>query len=1604
MRSLADSFKSILLLFLLASMPTFAQQGTVLPLDQSLDFEHLTVRDGLSHNQTFNVLQDRQGFIWIATRFGLNKYDGNKFTVYTHDSSNSTGLNVNHVWHLYEDLDGKLWASTWGGGVNRFDPLTETFTHFRYDENVADSLSSDLVWSVYQDSRGTIWVATDDGFNKFDPETNRFKRYQHDLNNPESLSHNSVTFIQEDETGVLWLSTYGGGLNRFDPISEKFTHYHHVASNPNSLSNDLAWTVYIDSIGLIWVGTEGGLNRFDPATESFTHYQHRETSLTSLSHNTVSTIYQDSRGILWVGTLGGGLNRLNPEDSSFIHYSYQDNNSTSLASNTVWDISEDNTGTLWIATQSGLDKVDPLAVRFLLFQHNPQDSSSLSNNRVTALYHADDGNLWIGTNGGGLNQFNRDQNLFTPYQMNPNDPNSLSNNHVTTIQPGNDSTLWIGTRTGLNRFDPTTGRFTRYVYDSENPNSLPNDDINALATDKNGMLWIASFGGGLFLFDPVEQVFRRFRQNENLPTSWLTAVVITYDGLIWIGGAGGLSQFDPRSQSLINYSVEDNRLSNENVTTIYQDSQGTIWVGTEDGLNKYNAVTDTFVTYHTKDGLAGNLVAAILEEDNQGYLWISTNNGLSRFDPQAETFRNYDTEDGLQSNQFWVRAAAKSIDDELFFGGFHGFNAFFPNDLTYNPFIPPVVLTDFQLFNQPVVIGGESPLQKHINFADEIVLTHDQSVFTLEFAALNYRSSNKNQYAYIMEGFDKDWTFVGSTRRIATYTNLNPGSYTFRVKASNNDGVWNETGTAIKLTIIPAWWQTWWFYTLLVGLAFSIFGLIYQTKARQLHTERIMTEKLRKSEERFSKAFRSSPIPMVMAYAQTTEIIEVNDAWSQLVGYSPEEAVGHTAVELGITDQKIHQKLLDELSIKGTIHNFESTIKTRTNQQRYVLVSRESFEVSGELGILATIIDITEHKQANEMVRRERDFSEAIIDSLPGVFYLFDEANRFLRWNKNFTQVTGYTNTEMAERHPLDFFDGTDKELLAERIREVFTQGVSSVEADFVAKDGTRTPYYFTGIRVSLDNKVCLLGVGIDISERKQTEAALQASQTQLRLAIEAANVGLWDWDLKANTVYYSPEWKRQIGYAEDEITNDFNEWQSRIHPDDIEHILNTVNAYIQDPWPNYETEFRLRHKDGSYRWILARGSLFLDDKAQPYRMLGSHLDITERKQLQEKNKQLADQFYQAQKMESIGRLAGGIAHDFNNILVPIIGYTELGMRIVPSDDKLHNYLNGTHEAAKQAAVLTQQILAFSRRQVLAMQVVDLNTIVADFEKMIKRLIEENIELQTSLEPALYQVKVDKSQIEQALMNLVVNARDAMPTGGKLTIETANVYLDEAYTKKHTGAQPPGYYAMLAVSDTGHGMNTEIQRRIFEPFFTTKEQGKGTGLGLATVFGIVQQHQGNIWVYSEPGKGTTFKIYLPQTEETTIPASMETSPPRSLHGKETILLVEDQDMVRKLVSEALEAYGYNVIEASTPTNGLQRADEIEGSIHLLLTDVIMPEMNGREFYQRVSPLHPDMKVLYMSGYTDNVIVHHGVLDEGIDFLEKPFTVQNLILKVRQILG
>jgi len=522
-------------------------------------------------------------------------------------------------------------------------------------------------------------------------------------------------------------------------------------------------------------------------------------------------------------------------------------------------------------------------------------------------------------------------------------------------------------------------------------------------------------------------------------------------------------------------------------------------------------------------------------------------------------------------------------------------------------------------------------------------------------------------------------------------------------------------------------------------------------------------------------------------------------------------------------------------------------------------------------------------------------------------------------------------------------------------------------------------------------------------ASNQQLEASsqqLRASAKNLKEAQRVAHVGSWDLNVVTGDLYWSDEVYRIYGFEPQEFVPTDEKFMSILYPEDHERVQQSVDAALSGA-AEYDIDFRFVRPNGEIGWIHCEGEVTRDEQGAPIRFFGIQADITDRKQAEQALRETEDQFRQAQKMEAVGRLAGGVAHDFNNMLSAIIGYSDLMLMGVKEGDPMHSDIGNIKKCADQAVGLTRQLLAFSRKQTLQPKVLNLNDIVTGTESMLRRLIGEDIDLVTSFSSDLGRVKADPGQVEQIVMNLAVNSRDAMPDGGKLTIETADVELDEEYARLHADVTP-GPHVMLAVTDDGSGMDQETQARIFEPFFTTKEMDKGTGLGLSTVYGIVKQSGGNIWVYSEPGKGTTFKIYLPRVEE----AAEKIERPKAVslrRGTETVLVVEDEDAVRELVCRILQVSGYKVLEAPHGGEALVIAEQHEGAIDLIITDVVMPHMGGRELAERLAKMRPGIKVLFTSGYTDNAIVHQGVLDEDTAFIQKPYTVSSLLAKVREVL-
>ncbi len=901
-------------------------------------------------------------------------------------------------------------------------------------------------------------------------------------------------------------------------------------------------------------------------------------------------------------------------------------------------------------------------------------------------------------------------------------------------------------------------------------------------------------------------------------------------------------------------------------------------------------------------------------------------------------------------------------------------------------------------------------------------------------------------------------------------------------------------------------------------------------------TERKQTENaLKQSERRLATLMDNIP---GMAYRCENNtnwtMLFVSKGCSALTGYMPEDLIDDKVISYSdLIHPEDRQKVWDGVESalrKKEPFQFIYRIIAANREEKWVWEQGQGiFDTDGNLlNLEGLIIDISNQKQAEEaLVKSERRYRKAIEVTGAVPYYQNYLTSEYEFVGNEIETLLGCRPDEFTPQ----LWRSSIKELVLtgaladipyeealERARN--TEGIIwTANCRVQTRQGQERWIANSAIQIR-DNKrqiIGSLGTLQDITEQKLAEEALRESQERLKIALKASNVGLWDWDIKTNQVHLSIECKKQIGYEDDEIGTDVEEWKKYYHPDDLAQTLQTIEDRLAGERHDYQVEFRLRHKDGSYRWILSQGDVIKDENGTPVRMLGCHVDITEKKQAEEERERLMlaieqageivmitdidgiiqyvnpmfeqitgysreeaigrnprflksgehdDSFYhelwrtlkrgetwtgrlidkkkdetlftqyavfspvhnalnqtisyvavmrditkeihlenqlqQAQKMESIGRLAGGVAHDSNNMMQVILGYAELGTHDLPENSPLYSLLSEIQRAAERTADLNRQLLAFARKQTVIPKVINLNDSISSMLTMLQRLISEEIELVWKPGHDLWNVKIDPSQLDQILANLVVNARDAISGVGKIVVETANVKFDDDYCKMHSGYRP-GNYVMLALSDNGCGMDKETQSNIFEPFFTTKGIGKGTGLGLSTVYGAVKQNDGFLNIYSELGNGTTFRIYLPQFGTQKIETT-EVHAQHPLHkGVETILIVEDDKTILRLATGMLESLGYAVITANTPADAIRQAKEYDKTIDLLLTDIVMPEMGGAELAKQLHSARPGIKCLFMSGYTADAIADNGIVQDGTCFLPKPFSIQELDEKVREVL-
>ena len=806
---------------------------------RSFAFERLTIEDGLSNNSINCILQTRDGFLWIATKDGLNRYDGQSFKIFKNIPLDSTSLPENYVMSLLESRDGTLWVGTWGGGVCKYNSMYETF--MRSD---SPSPLDDYIQCLFEDNQNNIWYGTTTGgLNKLNRKMGNIHSYNKKPSSKMQFPADNITFITEDKKGFLWMGTWNDGLIQFNPQKETFKQFTHDVSNIHSIANNGVWHLLNDDEKYLWLSTFSGVDLLNLNTFEITHQPNFSTEEKSHLTTPIRQILKDHFGKYWIGTYDyRGLfyydkfpdkKQLNGNVlSAFLN---EEDNPKSLSSNRIRWMYEDRNFNIWIGTEDGLNEL-PATKSFVQYRRFPLRKSSLGGNVVSSICEGKNNSLWVGFGGGGFDKIDLNTNAISHFNHYSDQQHGLSNYDVVTIYEDKKGSVWIGTRYGgLNLFNPQTEKFKHYLNDLKNPNSIISNWVQQILETRRGQLLIGT-NDGLQIFDREKELFTSYNpviknDSNSFPlTLSVNALFEDREENLWIGTwLEGLFRYSPNEQKLYHY-VPDVRnpfsLSSSKVTTIIQDSKGFIWVGTHSGgVNKFDKKTGKFYHFSTYNGLPNDVVFGV-QEDKGGNLWVSTLNGLAKYSPISNTFRVYDVFDGLVHNQFNWRASYKSKSGKMYFGGINGFVAFYPDSIVVDTIISPVAFTSFRVFDK------EAALPKALASTKEIVLQYDQNFISIEYAALDFAPNKKHNFAYMLKGVDPVWVNAGR-RTTAFYTDLQNGKYTFFVKASNADNVWSEP-ISLSIIVLPAWWMTWWF-RLMVIVVVILFGiLIYEYRVNQL--------------------------------------------------------------------------------------------------------------------------------------------------------------------------------------------------------------------------------------------------------------------------------------------------------------------------------------------------------------------------------------------------------------------------------------------------------------------------------------------------------------------------------------------------------------------------------------------------------------------------------------------------------------------------------------------------------------------------------------------------------------------------------------------------
>ena len=1474
-------------------------------------FDRLTILDGLSQSSIFALHQDHRGFIWIGTEDGLNRYDGYRFTVYRHDPGNPYSMSDNAVRALCGDEQGRLWIGTRDGGLNLYDRHTDTFTSYLWSDDVS-TVEHRIIYALAPDGNGGLWLGTTLGVFHFDPVTTKFRLIKGEdrrANKPVLVllmdSHKKlwvgnisglytydpvddslkrypgnqeeiglIRSIYEDREGQLWIGAKG--LYQFHRQHGVVTVFKHPLSSYDEERN-IVLSIFEDRYGAFWVGTRKGLWSFNKKSGIETVYRTRSNDPTSISGEKINTIMEDDSGLLWIGTHAAGLNRLNREKERFSSYTHDSMDLNSLSSKNIWSIMEDDQDNLWIGTFSeGLNRFDRKKNRITRFRHNPKRADSLSSNQIRSLYQDPSGRIWVGTRNARIDLFDPETDRFTSYDISGKDIVSSRDVAVYAMMNARDGKMWVGTRRGLKQFHPDDGKVTTFV-SSDAEGSLSSSDIRMIHEDAEGIFWICTHGGGINRFDRETGTFTATQHDPNSPSSLIDnntyGLVEDFDGNMWIATDGGLERW-----------TRANRNQNRNV----------------------------FTHYREEDGIANTVVYSVLMDD-RGLLWLSTNHGISRFDPETERFRNYDTNDGISCNEFNTGAFHKSRKGELFFGGVDGVTAFFPNELNDNPHAPPIVLTDLQILNAPVPIGPDSPLKQHITETTGLTLYHQHHVFSLEFAGLRFQHPEKNLYAYKMEGFDDAWIYSDS-RRFVTYTNLEPGNYTFRAKGCNHDGVWNEKGVSLNIKVKPPSWKSWWAYTLYMLLLTGFIFVLIRAQLRKLAFERKVNERLmrinRLKDEFLANTSHELKTPLNGIIGLAESLIDgaagpVNA--SLATNLSMIVSSGRRLSTL-VNDILDFSKLRDrELVLQTRPLNLQAVTDMVLTLSRPLLGSRPVTlvnEVPDDIptieadenrlqqilfNLVGNAIKFTSRGTVRITARESGDrIQVAVSDTGMGIdpektnqiFDAFEQGDSSISRSSGGTGLGLAITRQLVELHGGSIWvvsnpgEGSTFFFTLSRAEETapweIIQPLYRVQDEPIEPERPATPrpkeedgrsYSILIVDDEPVNRQVLFNHLTQQSHR--VAEAADGFEALAMIDKEHYDLVLLDIMMPRLSGYEVCRRIRET-YPVQELPVIFISARNRIN-DLVAGFESGANDYLTKPVSKLELLSRV---DMHLR--LLDVSRILEQK------------VEERtRALKTKNDELLrarNHMVMQEKMASVGMLASGVAHELRNPLNFINGFSEIGIGLCeelgeiqdkPDPEKLRELTEDLAENARlinehgdRAARIIQNMLRLTGSSPRELRQTDLNELVGQFAELATNERcgpgeEPNlpVALETDFDKSIGEVGVDPRDISRVIINLVTNACESVriqhKSDGQGRIKVTTRDLKDDIE--------------IRIWDNGHGIPKDDRRRVFDPFFTTRSDSGHIGLGLPICYDIVVNgHQGSLTLKSDE-ESTEFTLVLPKT-------------------------------------------------------------------------------------------------------------------------------------------